>query len=73
MYQDDAYASVPRSIIALTYQHVSMSHARALAHKYFLSREVDLRPLIKFRNPMKALQETAKAFRRERPISRLAT
>ncbi|KAG8863844.1 hypothetical protein FRB96_007681 [Tulasnella sp. 330] len=71
VYQDDAYASVPRSIIALTYQHVSMSHARALAHKYFLSREVDLRPLIKFRNPMRALQETAKAFRRERPISRL--
>ncbi|KAG8906864.1 hypothetical protein FRB99_005924 [Tulasnella sp. 403] len=67
----DAYASVPRSVVALTYQQKSMHHARALVHKYFLSREVDLRPFIKFRNPMKALQETAKAFGRERPLSRL--
>ncbi|KAG8956784.1 hypothetical protein FRC04_000262 [Tulasnella sp. 424] len=69
--QQDAYASAVRSIVALTYQHLSIGHARALVHKYFLSREVDLRPLIKFRNPTQALQETVKAFGREKPVSRL--
>ncbi|KAG9051439.1 hypothetical protein FS837_006615 [Tulasnella sp. UAMH 9824] len=69
--QQEAYASAVRSIVALTYQHLSIGHARALVHKYFLSREVDLRPLIKFRNPTQALQETVKAFGREKPVSRL--
>lgn len=69
--QQEAYASAVRSIVALTYQHLSIAHARALVHKYFLSREVDLRPLIKFRNPTQALQETVKAYGREKPVSRL--
>ncbi|KAG8982648.1 hypothetical protein FRB90_006655, partial [Tulasnella sp. 427] len=69
--QQEAYASAVRSIVALTYQHLSIGHARDLVHKYFLSREVDLRPLIKFRNPTQALQETVKTFGREKPVSRL--
>jgi large subunit ribosomal protein L44 len=39
-------------------------------HAFFLSRDVDLRSMIKFRDPKKALTETVKKFGRERPVSR---
>ncbi|KAG8934673.1 hypothetical protein FRC02_009500 [Tulasnella sp. 418] len=67
----DAYASVPRSIVALAYQYGSLDHARELVHKVFLSRKVDLKSFVKFRNPMEALVDTALMFGREKPKSRL--
>ncbi|KAI0073279.1 60S ribosomal protein L3 [Panus rudis PR-1116 ss-1] len=67
----DAIASVPRALTALVYQHRSLLSARKFAHKFFLSREVDLRNMIKFRDPKKALAETVAKYGRERPISRL--
>ncbi|GLB41897.1 putative double-stranded RNA binding motif containing protein [Lyophyllum shimeji] len=67
----DALASIPRSITALIYQKRSLPSARQFVHSYFLSREVDLRSMIKFRDPKKALLEMVDKFERERPKSRL--
>lgn len=67
----DALASVPRAITALIYHHRSLSVARKFAHTFFLSRLVDLRSFIKFRDPKLALSFTVEQFGRERPISRL--
>ncbi|KAH9945711.1 60S ribosomal protein L3 [Amylocystis lapponica] len=67
----DALSSVPRALTALVYQHRSLLTARKFAHKFFLSRTVDLRSMIKFRDPKLALLETVTKFGRERPISRL--
>ena len=63
-------SSVPRALTALVYQHHSMAAARNFARKFFLSREIDLRSMIKFRDPKLALQETVAKFGRERPVSR---
>ncbi|CAL1714696.1 unnamed protein product [Somion occarium] len=71
LLHSDAIASVPRALTALVYQHRSLLSARKFAHKFFLSREVDLRNMIKFRDPKKALAETVAKYGRERPISRL--
>lgn len=70
MLHGDAMSSIPRALTALVYQHRSLPAARRFAHKYFLSRDIDLRSMIKFRDPKKALQETVAKFGRERPISR---
>ncbi|KIP10000.1 hypothetical protein PHLGIDRAFT_85700 [Phlebiopsis gigantea 11061_1 CR5-6] len=67
----DAMSSVPRALTALIYQHQSLAAARTFAHKFFLSREINLRNMIKFRDPKLALQETVAKFGRERPVSRL--
>jgi len=68
----DALASVPRALLALSFQHYgSLDRARAFAHAHFLSRQVDLRPLIKFRDPKMALVETVAKFGWEKPLSRL--
>lgn len=67
----DALSSVPRALTALVYQHRSLLSARRFVHKFFLSREVDMKNMIKFRDPRKALQETVAKFGRERPVSRL--
>ncbi|KAF5383701.1 hypothetical protein D9615_003603 [Tricholomella constricta] len=53
----DALASIPRSITALIYQNRSLPSARQFVHSYFLAREIDLRSMIKFRDPKKALLE----------------
>lgn len=66
----DALATIPRSLTALVYQRRSLRTARKFAQSFFLSREVDLRPLIKFRDPKMALSRTVSKFQRERPISR---
>ncbi|OCH93650.1 ribonuclease III [Obba rivulosa] len=66
-----ALGSVPRALTALVYQHRSLLSARRFAHKFFFSREVDLRSMIKFRDPKQALIETVSKFGRERPVSRL--
>jgi large subunit ribosomal protein L44 len=65
-----ALASVPRALTALIYQKCSLPSARQFVHSYFLSREVDLRGMIKFFDPKKALLEMVLKLRRERPKSR---
>ncbi|KAG6854254.1 hypothetical protein C0991_008947 [Blastosporella zonata] len=67
----DALASVSRSITALIYEKRSLLSARQFAHSYFLSRDIDLRGMIKFRSPKKALLEMVKKLEREYPKSRL--
>ncbi|KAL5537041.1 MRPL3 [Sanghuangporus sanghuang] len=67
----EALATVPRALTALVYQKRSLPLARKFAHSYFLHRELDLRPLIKFRDPKMALARTVSKFQRERPLSRL--
>lgn len=68
----DALSSIPRAITALIYQERSLPAARKFVHSFFLSRETDLRNMIKFSNPKKALMETIVKFKRERPKSRCA-
>ncbi|KAG6831545.1 hypothetical protein H0H92_009464 [Tricholoma furcatifolium] len=67
----DALASVSRSITALIYEKRSLLAARQFAHSYFLSRDIDLRAMLKFRQPKKALLEIIKKLDREYPRSRL--
>jgi len=67
---DDALATVPRALTALVYTQRSLPIARKFTHAFFLSRTVDLRSLIKFRDPKLALSITVDKFGRERPISR---
>lgn len=66
----DALASVPRALTALVYQYRSLRSARRFVEKFFLSREVDLRSMIKFRDPKQTLLATVEKFGRERPVSR---
>src|SRR6266404_7152557 len=66
----DALSSIPRSLVALIYQRSSFSSARKFALQFFLSREVDLRKMLKFRDPKVALTETVAKFGREKPVSR---
>jgi large subunit ribosomal protein L44 len=67
----DALSSVPRALTALIYQKCSLPSARQFVHSYFLSREIDIRGMIKFRDPKKALLEMVTKLKRERPRSRL--
>jgi dsRNA-specific ribonuclease len=66
----DALASVPRALTALVYQRRSLPTARKVAHAFFMSRAVDLRPMLKFTNPKKALAPELVDGVRERPVSR---
>lgn len=66
-----ALASVPRALIALVHQKKSLASARKFAQTFFLSRDVDIRSMLKFRDPKKALVELVEKFGRERPKSRL--
>lgn len=66
----DAMASIPRSLAALIYQERSLLEARKFVHVYFLSRQVDLKSMLKFRNPKTTLIELTKKFGRELPKSR---
>ena len=52
------------------YQYRSLRSARRFAEKFFFSREVDLRSMIKFRDPKQTLLATVEKFGRERPVSR---
>ncbi|KAI5834819.1 ribonuclease III [Schizophyllum commune Tattone D] len=67
----DALASIPRALTALIYQKRSLPAARQFVHSFFLSRQVDLRSMLKFRNPKWALLQLVRKFDRERPVSRL--
>ncbi|SJL03528.1 uncharacterized protein ARMOST_06884 [Armillaria ostoyae] len=53
----DALSSIPRAITALIYQKRSLLSARKFVQSYFLTREIDLRGMIKFRDPKAALLE----------------
>lgn len=66
----DALASIPRALTALVCQHRSLPSARQFVQSYFLSRRVDLRGMLKFRDPKAALLEMVEKFGRERPKSR---
>ncbi|TDL23781.1 ribonuclease III [Rickenella mellea] len=68
---EGALSTIPRALTALVYQNRSLPHARKFVHAFFLSREVDLRPLLKFSDPKTALARTVSKFERERPISRI--
>ncbi|KAJ2919496.1 hypothetical protein MD484_g921, partial [Candolleomyces efflorescens] len=67
----DALASIPRSLTALIYKNHSLPYARKFVHSYFLTRQVDLRAMLKFLDPKKALKEMVYRFGREPPKSRL--
>ncbi|KAJ8095268.1 54S ribosomal protein L3 mitochondrial [Marasmius tenuissimus] len=69
--RSDALASIPRALTALVYQKRSLPSARQFVHSYFLNRDVDIRGMIKFLDPKKALLEMVEKFGRERPKSRL--
>ncbi|KAJ6493688.1 ribonuclease III domain-containing protein [Mycena vitilis] len=71
LQRSDALASIPRALTALIYQHRSLPSARQFVHSYFLSREVDVRAMIKFVDPKKALKEMVAKFGRDPPKSRL--
>lgn len=70
LLHSDALASIPRALTALVYQERSLSTARKFVHSFFLNRHVDLRTMLKFRDPKHALMETVAKFGRERPKSR---
>ncbi|KAG9088562.1 hypothetical protein FRC06_001973 [Ceratobasidium sp. 370] len=69
---DDAIASIARALTGLIYHAAgSMDDARAFVHAHFLSREFDLRSLLKFSNPKMALVNAVRKYQREPPTSRL--
>jgi len=67
----DALSSVPRALTGLVYKNRSLLSARKFVQKFFLSREIDLRNMIKFRDPRMTLLYTVQKFGREPPKSRL--
>ncbi|PPQ88697.1 hypothetical protein CVT25_009461 [Psilocybe cyanescens] len=67
----EALASIPRSITGLLYQQRSLLSAREFVHSYFLTRQIDIRSMLKFYNPKKALLEMVQKYKREPPKSRL--
>jgi len=70
LLHSDALASIPRSLTGLIYRERSLLAAREFVHSYFLSRQVDLRGMIKFYNPKKSLLEMVQKYQREPPKSR---
>jgi len=50
----DALSSISRSLTALVYKEHSLLAARKFVHSYFLSRQIDLRGMVKFSNPKKS-------------------
>lgn len=63
-------SSIPRALTGLIYQQKSLSSARNFTHSLFLNRTVDIKSLIRFRDPKLTLVETVAKFKRERPVSR---
>jgi len=58
----DALALIPRAITALVYEGKSLQSTRKFVQSFFLSRQIDLRSMIKFRDPKRALIETMAKF-----------
>ncbi|KAG8701236.1 hypothetical protein FRC09_005484, partial [Ceratobasidium sp. 395] len=69
---DNAVASVARAFTGLVYHAAgSVEDARKFVHAHFLSREFDLRALLKFDDPKLALIHAVEKYQREPPVSRL--
>ncbi|KAI6041922.1 ribonuclease III domain-containing protein [Pisolithus marmoratus] len=71
LLRSDALASIPRALTALVYQERCLASARKFVHSFLLGRRVDIRAMLKFRDPKRALMETVAKFQREPPKSRL--
>ncbi|KAI6145177.1 ribonuclease III domain-containing protein [Pisolithus tinctorius] len=71
LLHSDALASIPRALTALVYQERCLASARKFVYSFFLGRRVDIRAMLKFRDPKRALMETVAKFQREPPKSRL--
>ncbi|KZP00646.1 hypothetical protein CALVIDRAFT_456187, partial [Calocera viscosa TUFC12733] len=67
----DALMTVPRALVGLIYQLNSITEARRFAEAFFLSRQVDLRTLLKFVNPKSSLVDVLIKFGWEMPVTRL--
>ncbi|ELU40162.1 60S ribosomal protein L3 [Rhizoctonia solani AG-1 IA] len=67
IYHDDALASVARAIVGLVYHAngSSVEKAREFVHAHFLSRELDIRPLLKYSDPKLALIHTVRKYQRD--------
>ncbi|KIK16223.1 hypothetical protein PISMIDRAFT_71206, partial [Pisolithus microcarpus 441] len=70
LLHSDALASIPRALAALVYQERCLASARKFVHSFFLNRRVDIRAMLKFRDPKRALMETVAKFQREPPKSK---
>ncbi|KAG0047443.1 hypothetical protein BGZ83_007501 [Gryganskiella cystojenkinii] len=64
-------ASVVRSIVGALYADQGAMKAREFVHAHFLSRELDLTPLLKIEDPKLNLSFLMKRLNRERPVARL--
>ncbi|KAB5594882.1 60S ribosomal protein l3 [Ceratobasidium theobromae] len=73
IYHEDAMASVARAVVGLVYHAhgSSIDEARKFVHAHFLSREFDMRALLKFGDPKLMLIHTTRKYQREPPVSRL--
>ncbi|KAL4063087.1 hypothetical protein V8B97DRAFT_1956564 [Scleroderma yunnanense] len=58
LLHSNALASIPRSLTTLVYQERSLASARKFVNVFFLSRQIDLRVILKFRDPRRVLIET---------------
>ncbi|EJU04862.1 hypothetical protein DACRYDRAFT_104754 [Dacryopinax primogenitus] len=67
----DALMTVPRSLVGLIYQLNSITEARKFAEAFFLSRQVDLRTLLKFVDPKLSLVDVLYKFGWDKPVTRL--
>ncbi|KAF9585326.1 hypothetical protein BGW38_002891 [Lunasporangiospora selenospora] len=65
------HASVVRAIVGAIYTDQGPIKARQFIHAHFLSREFDIKPLIKIDDPKLNLSFLMKRLNRERPVARL--
>ncbi|KZT56954.1 hypothetical protein CALCODRAFT_524158 [Calocera cornea HHB12733] len=71
LIHQDALMTIPRALVGLIYQLNSVGEARKFAEAFFLSRQVDLRTLLKFVNPKLSLVDVLIKFGWDKPVTRL--
>ena len=71
MSDKTVHASVVRAIVGALYADQGALRAREFVHAHFLSRELDLRPLLKIEDPKLHMSFLMKRLDRERPVARL--
>lgn len=64
-------ASVVRAVVGALYVDQGALKAREFVHAHFLSRELDLKPLLKIEDPKLHMSFLMKRLDRERPVARL--
>ncbi|KAF9967865.1 hypothetical protein BGZ70_007921 [Mortierella alpina] len=64
-------ASVVRAVIGALYTDLGAVKARDFVHAHFLSRELDLAPMLEIEEPKRYLSVLMKRLERERPVARL--